>query len=273
MKTFISTSLVVIALTLSGLHHMVSANKAGAPSGNTGSPGDGVSCAKVGCHTGTATFADGIITTNIPESGYLTDETYTITVTATSPSRNRFGFQLSPQNVSGDIQGTLTLSDASRTKLTGGGAYVTHVSTSIDGVDGVNTWSFDWDPLLAAGDVTFYAAVNVGNGNGTASGDSIYVTSLTVSEDPANNPVSIESYLLDQQLIWNNPVRNQLLLNGSLVESGQLIQIFDLHGRLADSWIHTGTSKVVYDASNLTPGIYILRSGSEQNQTGQFIKL
>ena len=273
MKTFISISIVLTALTFTGMHHMVSANKAGAPSGNTGSPGDGVSCAKVGCHTGTATFADGIITTNIPEEGYQTGATYTITITATSPTRNRFGFQLSPQDISGNIQGELNLTDASRTKLTGGGAYVTHNSTSIDGVSGVNTWTFDWKPLMSTGDVTFYAAVNVGNGNGTASGDSIYITSLTVAEDPANNPVSIESYLLNQQLVWNNPVRNQLLLNGDMIESGELIRIFDLHGRLADSWIHTGESNVTYDAQHLTPGMYIVQSGPGIQQTQQFIKL
>src|ERR1700741_768120 len=73
----------------------------GAPAGKTGSPGDGGNC--TGCHTGTATTQTSLITSDIPVSGYVPGTTYTITASVSKTGINKFGFEISPQNTSGQL--------------------------------------------------------------------------------------------------------------------------------------------------------------------------
>lgn len=122
----------------------------GSPAGYTGSPGDGKDCKQ--CHGGTTAAVANWITSNIPVEGYVPGSTYTITVTVTGSGKK--GFQVSPQNGSGDLLGTLTAGNG--TELNGGGKYVTQSSS-------VNTnpaiWTFGWTaPNAGTGEVTFYGA-------------------------------------------------------------------------------------------------------------------
>ena len=122
----------------------------GAPAGYTGSPGDGKNCTY--CHGGNATTQAGIITSNIPGQGYTAGSTYTITVSLTG-SGNK-GFEVSPQNTSGTLLGTLIAGTGS--KLVGSGKYCTH-SSSVGGSSA--TWNFNWTaPAAGTGTVTFYGA-------------------------------------------------------------------------------------------------------------------
>ncbi len=125
-------------------------NPSGAPSGNTGSPGDGQNCQN--CHGGTATSVSNWITSNIPAQGYTPGTTYNITVTVTG-SGNK-GFQVSPQTTSGTLLGTLTAGSGSKT--TGSGKYVTHNASSSSNP---SSWTFQWTaPVAGTGTVTFYGA-------------------------------------------------------------------------------------------------------------------
>ena len=85
----------------------VNSSTSGAPAGSTGSPGDGgITCTN--CHSGpAASVQTGWITSNVPVSGYVPGNTYTITATVTRPGHVKFGFEVSPQNISGVLQGTL----------------------------------------------------------------------------------------------------------------------------------------------------------------------
>src|SRR5262245_1746069 len=83
----------------------LTANNSGAPAGKTGSPGDNSSCAS--CHSGATVNATGILSSNIPSSGYVPGTTYTITATCVDATVNRFGFEISPQKPSGTKHGTL----------------------------------------------------------------------------------------------------------------------------------------------------------------------
>ena len=122
----------------------------GAPSGYTGSPGDGHNCTT--CHGGSATTLAGIITTDIPTQGYTPGLDYTITVTLTGSGKK--GFEVSPQTISGALVGTLTAGTGS--KLVGSGKYCTH---SIYVAGSSATWNFTWTaPVSGTGDVTFYGA-------------------------------------------------------------------------------------------------------------------
>ncbi len=52
-RVFVVFAILVLFLSIS-IHHYGYAKTDGASAGNTGSPGDGQSCAQTGCHTGTA---------------------------------------------------------------------------------------------------------------------------------------------------------------------------------------------------------------------------
>lgn len=123
----------------------------GAPAGYTGSPGDGQNCTS--CHGGTATTTAGLITSNIPASGYQPGATYQITATNNISGSGKYGFEVSPQNSSGALMGTLSAGVGSQ--LVGGNKYVTHLSASLV----TNSWVFNWTaPSAGSGSVTFYGA-------------------------------------------------------------------------------------------------------------------
>lgn len=123
----------------------------GAPAAKTGSPGDGANCTE--CHGGTATTTAGLITTNIPASGYVPGQTYSITANNTLTGSGKYGFEVSPQNAAGTQLGTLAAGSGS--KLVGGTKYVTHSNANST----THTWTFNWTaPAAGTGDVTFYGA-------------------------------------------------------------------------------------------------------------------
>lgn len=140
---------VGLAFTLFGAFETMNPN--GAPAGMTGSPGDGDNCTS--CHGGTATTTANLITSNIPASGYVPGTTYTITATNTLSGSGKMGFEVSPQNASGSLLGTLTA--GSGNKLVGSGKYVTHSNANST----TNSWTFSWTaPAAGTGNVTFYGA-------------------------------------------------------------------------------------------------------------------
>jgi len=125
----------------------------GAPEGYTGSPGDGKDC--VNCHGGTSSVVSGWITSDIPPEGYTPGSTYSITVTVTGIGEK--GFEVSPQDVTGQQLGTLIAGSGNH--LVGGTKYVTHNSSN-----GANPmiWNFEWKaPITGTGTVTFYGAFAV----------------------------------------------------------------------------------------------------------------
>lgn len=184
----LSFLVTLISIFIGSIYNNGHSNSSGAPNGFTGSPGDaGNTCAVSGCHSG---FAVGtktnVFTSNIPSDGYVPGTTYTITATVrSSPSRNTFGFQISPQTNAGALVGTL-INTSAATKLTGAGKYLTHTSSGTTGSGGVKSWSFNWvAPAAGTGNVTFYGAFNHANGNGGTSGDSIFKSTYVISEKVA----------------------------------------------------------------------------------------
>ncbi len=185
-KIIIASVIVLLGFIVINNFDFAFGNVAGAPTGATGSPGDGPSntCARSGCHTGTAvTNQNNWITSNIPAAGYTPGQTYTITATATYAGRQRFGFEISPQDLSGNYIGTLAVTASTLTQITGT-KYITHKSAGTSG-SGSDTWSFNWTaPSAGTGAFTFYGAFNCANNNNSSSGDIIYTSTLPVNEAP-----------------------------------------------------------------------------------------
>lgn len=152
--TFLPFGLLVISLMLMSYGGVENGDyPSGSPAGYTGSPGDNKNCTQ--CHNGSASTVAGWITSNIPASGYTPGSTYNITVTVSGSGGK--GFEVSPQNPSGTLLGTLTAGTGSH--LTGSGKYVTQNSTINSNPA---TWTFTWTaPAVGTGDVTFYGAFTV----------------------------------------------------------------------------------------------------------------
>jgi hypothetical protein len=170
---FLPLVLFPIAMILLG-------NSTGSIGGKTGSIGDaGINCTQ--CHTGQPQNATNWVTTNIPQTGYVPGQTYIITVTGTHTGVVKFGFELTAENATGTKVGTFVITNATQTKLTNGNKAVTHTSAGTTPAAGSKTWTVNWTaPNPAVGPVTFNAALNAANGNGTNQGDVIYLTSTTV---------------------------------------------------------------------------------------------
>jgi hypothetical protein len=165
----------------SSLLNQLSSRPEGAPAAVAADPSSGfTNCTD--CHSGTPTAVSNWITTNIPASGYTPGQTYLITATCTSVGRTIFGFQISPQNATGTLKGTLQLISTATTKLVGSSKYITHTTGGNSGTNS-RSWTFNWiAPAAGNGAVTFYGSFLGGNNNGSSSGDLTYTTSTTVNE-------------------------------------------------------------------------------------------
>lgn len=184
MKRVLPVLICIIAafITFSYNTQDVHGWRSGAPSGRTGSPGDGANC--TGCHNTNAAIsgsANAEITSTIPATGYIPGQTYTVTATVSGNGLVRFGFEISPQNVSGAQRGTIVVTDPTNTQITGV-KYITHTTLGTNGTNS-RTWNFNWTaPVAGTGAFSFYGAFNAANNNNQSSGDIIYLEQLAVVE-------------------------------------------------------------------------------------------
>jgi uncharacterized protein (TIGR03437 family) len=152
----------------------------------TGAPGE-LNC--TACHGGSAVNSGGgtLAITGLPQT-YTPNQEVTVTVTLTQTGRSKFGFQLTAIDDQGRRAGDLILTETNRTNLATGpvGAnlrqYINHTGDGTSSTaPGQGSWSFRWKaPAQSVGRVTFYAAGNAANGNGSSGGDLIYTTNTPV---------------------------------------------------------------------------------------------
>lgn len=176
----------IIYVLMSGIGMIVLLNSnldssGGSPGGKTGSPADGATCTQ--CHTGTANPVEGWIASDIPATGYMPGETYTITATGSHEGVVKFGFEVTAEDNADAKTGTFEITNADESKLTNSNTAVTHQSEGTTPSGNMKSWTFDWTaPDESTGDVTFYGAFNATNGNGGTSGDVVYTSNYTVME-------------------------------------------------------------------------------------------
>jgi hypothetical protein len=218
----------------------------GAPAGYTGSPHDGNNCTY--CHNGNASTVTGWITSDVGPDGYIPGMTYNITVTVTGTGNK--GFEVSPQDVEGNLLGTLAAGDGS--KLVGSGKYVTHTSS---GNSSTNIWAFGWTaPQPGTGDVTFYGAIAV----------SKPVTKLCTLVIPQKNS-SLQENEMTRLTLFPIPVGDFLTVNYNPVKDDRfLMELYDLSGHrtavLVDIRFRAGNnSTTVKIPDQIKNGIYMLR--------------
>lgn len=244
MKKKIYFSILAIGFAITLLSY-----SSGTPGGKTGSTLDVNTCTQ--CHSGTAISQENWITSNIPASGYVPGETYTITATGTHSGAAKFGFEITSEDASSKV-GTFIVTDAATTKLANGNNAIGHTSSN-SASSGSKTWSFDWTaPLTGTGDVTFFGAFNAANDNGSTSGDVIYTSQMAVSEASVgvNDKSSVEL------TIFPNPVEDFLSIKSE--SKIQNIKIIDLIGKLVfnKSGIDNTSEKI--NLNILSAGTYLI---------------
>jgi len=154
-----------------------------APNGFTGAPGEGT-CQQ--CHQ----FGpdDGQLQIIGTPAEYSPNQSYSLTVSLEDPGQQRWGFELTAVDSDGNGVGSFTVTDPVNTQLSDNNPstardYLKHTSTgTYNGTfDGPVTWDFQWTaPSSNRGPVTFYAAGNAADGDGTTAGNYIYATSAGV---------------------------------------------------------------------------------------------
>lgn len=163
-----------------------SAFSSGPPNGRTNAPGEGV-CTE--CHASFALNSGGgtFAVTGAPTQ-YAPNTAYTITVTINQTGQSRWGFELVALTASGQQAGTITVTDAANTQtsVSNGKTYIKHSSAGTrSGQPGPTSWSFVWtSPATDLGVITFYAAGNAADNDGSHDGDRIYTTTAQSGPPP-----------------------------------------------------------------------------------------
>ncbi|MCW5980661.1 MAG: hypothetical protein KIT09_21455 [Bryobacteraceae bacterium] len=178
------------------------ARAGGAPPRRTGGPGD-LTCADVGCHTGTANSGPGRVEINFGSGQqYTPGEVHTWVVTITDPDARAWGFEVSSRPASNDEseqagrfepgQGAQVLCENDTQRQTNCPSnapleFITHTLPS-----DTNTFTFSWRaPDANVGDIRVFVAGNAANGNFTPEGDRIYTNSYTLTPAGATGAPSL----------------------------------------------------------------------------------
>lgn len=243
-------------------------NSSGAPSGYAGDPAGGNrNCTN--CHGGSdAVQQAGWISSDIPETGYVSGTTYSITATATGAGISKFGFQVSAQNSSGTFLGTL-VNTGTETKLISGTNYITHTSSGLSG-DGSKVWTFNWTaPGSGSGEVVFYGAFNLADGNGGSSGDAIRLSTLTVNEDASTGFDPDE--IAGQFSVYPNPARDELHVTTADGLAGSGYTVYDQAGKQVMMGL-LNEKITMLSISHLKAGIYYVRIDGSNKPGCKFVK-
>lgn len=235
--------------------------KDGTEPGFTGSPGDSLKNCTV-CHGGSAFDVPNWITSNIPSSGYIPGNTYTITATNYGVGHTRFGFSISPQAINGNLLGKLLITDSVTTKLVGNDKYITYTAAGVESVDSM-VWKFDWiAPEAGKGDVVFYGAFN-SNHDGHKGGDITYLSTLRVKESGTASINTIHNKIANLQ-VFPNPSTDYLNISfkTNYLNNQVTVSLLDINGKqyydlVNEKWNNTLFTKQL-DIRNIPNGIYIL---------------
>lgn len=240
-------------------------NQTGAPSGNSGSPTDGANCSN--CH-GSATTKAGLITSDIPATGYVPGNQYNITAMITEAGVSKFGFQVSTLLNNGTKAGTMAKADDS-TQLVGNN-HITHTLAGTTATGNSRKWTFKWTaPAANSGPVSFYGAFVAANGNSSSDGgDKVYLSKLTASEA---GHVGIASFEEKGMAIYPMPFNETLTVNkGHQTFGTATIKIFTLDGKQVLETVVSNPETAI-NTETLARGMYIIHLTAPGMQVAQKI--
>jgi hypothetical protein len=235
--------------------------------GRVGSPGE-TTCNTSGCHVGNSlNAAGGSITISAPTLTnwqYFPGAVYPISVTIARAGCPIFGVGFEALRSTGANAGTLTAGVGTTLKtatiLGNSRTNIVHTLNGGTSSTGSKTFTFNWTaPAAGTGTVTFYAAGNATNGNGSTSGDFIYTTSQTVTE----SATGIEEGLIASSIaIHPNPIVDNINLSFQLKSNENVtVRIFSMEGKLVETAVQeklqSGKHNLVIPAPT-QKGVYLL---------------
>lgn len=238
----------------------------GAPEGYSGAPGEGT-CTF--CHSGPPVTIETVsFTCDVPESGYVPGVTYNVTVALSGGQSNTFGFEASPQDATGELQGTMMAGEG--TQLIGDHKWITQTYAGSQGSEFSKTWSFGWTaPPAGTGDLTFYGAFNFASSTNYNLDDVIMIATIPLSEADA---VGIDMISEKGYAVFPNPATDHLSIALPIGVMAATATLFDTHGRIVLServGILGGMGRL--DLGTLPAGVYLL--GLEYNGTKRLTKV
>lgn len=250
--------LIILPVLLIVILQKIFASIYGVPPGYTGAPFDGMTCATLGCHRGMAKEVPGWITTNIPSTGYLPTDTYTITLTATRPETSLFGFLITCQEKDWGAMGEFIITDTVETQHSLNKWYVTHKEEGVYG-NNQKVWQTDWvapdDTFMT--ELGFYAAFTAGIFDVD---DEVFTTATKVLSafHSTNNLLKNRNFSY-----YPNPVKNLLnILIPDSENSPLKIDVYNLSGVLMKRKVirQEKPNMYVLDLTNMPSGIMFINS-------------
>ena len=239
--------------------------------GATGSPGE-TTCNTSQCHVGNVVNnGAGSVVIDVPAMvnwQYIPGQVYPISVTVSKSNTPLFGFGFEALRSTGANGGVFTITNSAETQLKTaivGGNIRTNVVHQLDGglTPNSHTFTFNWTaPATGTGPVTFYAAGNAANNNGTASGDFIYTTSQPITEFLSGLD---ELKSVSRAHVFPNPAVDNFKIEFSIIETAVVtMKLLDLSGKTVRE-ITSGTysqgdhSIQQINGNDLKPGIYFVQ--------------
>ena len=257
----LSAVITILSIALVSTLNTTNASSSSPPNANAGAPADAAGATCAGCHGGSAvTQTTGVISSDIPVSGFIGGTTYNFTVTMSGAAA--YSFEMTPQTATSNV--------GLGTWIAGVGTAVSTKYIKSPKKTGVSaTWTFQWIAPATATTVTFYGAFNYANDNGTASGDVIKTSSVTyLANSTGIDEDAISSTLIS---VFPNPASSVLhIASPSVFERGF---IYSINGSLVKTITETELINKTIDIAELSNGnYYITLSSGNKTSTSKFVK-
>ena len=257
--TFFVVALLSALLTGNRTVRTARAFAEGPNPGHTGAPFE-LTCAVAGCHGGEPNTGPGQFQITAPPS-YEPGQTYEITVKhmTTDTTRRRWGFQLTAldgtSNRAGNLQNSSGLTQVLEGGPGGNRQYIEHSFVgTFQGQTLLASWTFSWAaPASDVGPVTFYAAGNEANNDGTENGDQIYATRITASA--AGVPTGAPA------------------ISGAAVKGKQLLVMGENFGLGADLLMDGARVKKTFNDEENPNSLMVARKAGKTIEPGQTVSL
>jgi Secretion system C-terminal sorting domain/Reeler domain len=251
---------------LLSLWYITTSNKSGPPAGWSGAPKEGT-CGTTGtCHYQGAGSLTGVTTiTGLPDK-IEADKSYTFQLTCTSANAKSGGFQMTALDSDDKAIGTFTAGTTQKLLASAGRNYVTH-SNSTSYANGKVTYNITWKSPAAVTNknITFYATVLAGNGNGNNTGDNPFAGTFKAAfgSVATNDPA-----LLASLQVFPNPATNYLNIN-VLSEEKATFGIVDVTGKIVLEKPLQATNSI--DVSGFERGVYFINVKGENKQATKVV--
>lgn len=257
----LSAVITILSIALVSTLNTTTASSSLPPNATAGAPADAAGATCTGCHAGTATQTTGVISSNIPGSGFIGGTTYNFTVAMSGAAA--YGFEMTPQTATSNV--------GLGTWIAGVGTAVStkYIKQSSKKTGASATWTFQWTAPATATTVTFYGAFNYANNNLGTGGDVIKTSSVTYFA----NSTGIDDNTISNTLIsvFPNPATSVLhITSPSVFEKGF---IYSINGNLIKTISEMELINKTIDIADLSNGNYYMTlSSGNKTSNSKFIK-